>query len=115
MKKQHWQDWVNLLLGVWIFISPWVTAPNVSGVIVANDSIVGTAVTTLSVASILAFRLWEVRATGLVGIWLMISPWLLGFWSSTAHSWNAVVIGGLLVLHAIWLLTEGDQEKHAPK
>jgi hypothetical protein len=21
-KQQHWQDWVNLLLGIWVFLSP---------------------------------------------------------------------------------------------
>ena len=23
MKERRWQDWLNLLIGVWLFISPW--------------------------------------------------------------------------------------------
>lgn len=22
--RKHWQDWGNLVLGLWIFVSPWV-------------------------------------------------------------------------------------------
>ena len=24
MKEKRWQDWLNLLIGIWLFISPWV-------------------------------------------------------------------------------------------
>jgi len=31
MKERHWQDWLNLLIGVWLFISPWAVGFASSG------------------------------------------------------------------------------------
>ena len=115
MNKQHWQDWINLLLGIWIYVSPWVIGRSLDDVVVANYSIVGMAVVALAVACLVAFRLWEERATLLLGFWLLISPWVLGFRTSAAHFWNAVIIGALLIVHAIWVLAEVDREKSTPE
>jgi hypothetical protein len=31
MKERRWQDWLNLLIGVWLFISPWAVGFASSG------------------------------------------------------------------------------------
>lgn len=33
MKTQHWQDWVNLVLGVGVLLSPWVLGNDVNGAV----------------------------------------------------------------------------------
>lgn len=115
MNKRHWQDWINLLLGMWIFVSPGVIGRGLDAVIVANYWIVSMAVVSLAVACLVAFRLWEERESLLLGFWLLISPWVLGFRTSTAHFWNAVIIGALLIVHAIWVLAEVGREKSTPQ
>jgi hypothetical protein len=37
----------------------------------------------------------------LVGVWLAISPWIVGFGGSPALKWNNVVVGSVLALNAI--------------
>jgi len=39
-----------------------------------------------------------------LGAWLLVSPWVLGFSTATALMWNAVLIGALIVVSASWAL-----------
>ena len=39
-----------------------------------------------------------------VGIWAMISPWVLGFSSISPAKWNGLIIGLILVLLNIWIM-----------
>ncbi|MFA5386111.1 MAG: SPW repeat protein [Candidatus Paceibacterota bacterium] len=34
----------------------------------------------------------------IVGIWLVVSPWLLGFFQYNIATWNAVIIGIILIV-----------------
>ena len=40
----------------------------------------------------------------IIGIWLIISPWILGFSSITLMKWGNIVVGLLLVLINIWTI-----------
>ena len=124
MKKQHWQDTVNALLGVWVFISPWLlqhvmestTAPNgVGNAAMWNLYIVGIAIAVLAAAALYVFSPWEEWINLALGAWLLVSPWLLGFSASTALTWNAVVAGILVVVFAAWVLTEEQGSTQALK
>lgn len=48
----------------------------------------------------------------LVGIWLVISPWVLGFSDSASATWSAVVSGVILL---ILLFAGGAPMKTEPK
>lgn len=124
MNKQHWQDWVNFLLGLWVIISPWTIAHvmasprNPFGVTEAamwNHYIVGVAVAGLAVVALSAFALWEEWINVVLGAWLLISPWLLGFNTSTALTWNAVIIGVIILWFAAWALTDERGQKPATR
>jgi len=36
------------------------------------------------------------------GLWLIVSPWLLGFSDFNIASWNVVFIGSLVAILAFW-------------
>ena len=42
---------------------------------------------------------WTVLA---LGVWLFISPWLLGFSGINLVVWNNLMVGGLIVIFALW-------------
>jgi hypothetical protein len=44
----------------------------------------------------------------IVGIWILISPWLLGFSSISVAKWSNVAAGLILVLIALWSLFGGS-------
>lgn len=124
MKKQHWQDTVNALLGVWIFISPWLlqyvmgsaaAANGAGGAATWNLYIVGIAIAVFAIAALFVFNPWEEWVNVALGAWLLVSPWLLGFSTSTALMWNAVIAGGLVVVFAGWVLTAEQGSTEALK
>jgi len=109
--KNRWQDWGNLVLGLWVFISPWVLQPTLatgaeatsaatSNAAMWNLYIVGIAVAALAIAALFVFQAWEEWTNLALGAWLFVSPWALGFSSSAFLMWNAVIVGALVVVLA---------------
>src|SRR5574337_94369 len=106
---KHWQDPLNALLGAWMVLSPWVLgfqhqmAPTVSGVIV------GLALIAASLGAVFVPRVWEEWSQAVLGIWMIISPWMLGFSSQMDVMRSAVVSGIVALVLALWvLLTDKD-------
>jgi hypothetical protein len=108
MKKQHWQDWVNLFLGIWVLVSPWAIGRDAGSALASNACIVGVAVTAVALGALIAFRLWEEWVTLVLGLWLLVSPWFLGFTVVSALAWNTVVIGIIVTVCAAWALTNAQ-------
>jgi SPW repeat len=109
----RWQDWVNWVLGLWLFVSPAVlqfaTIEHAW-----NAYLVATGIALITAAALAGFKPWLEWIALALGGWLVASPWLVGFSTSTAATWNAVVIGGLVVLFAAWALARGrNARRHA--
>ncbi|MEK7554749.1 MAG: SPW repeat protein [Patescibacteria group bacterium] len=45
---------------------------------------------------------WIHRIEIVVGVWLVISPWVLGYASSSAGLWNSVVFGAVVGVAGLW-------------
>lgn len=115
MKKQHWQDWVNLALGLWIFASPWVFRGATGASITWNMYIVGIAIAATAIGALILFQTWEEWVNIVLGGWLLLSPWILEFSSSALLTWNAVIAGAIVVIAAGWALsTEKGGEQRSP-
>jgi SPW repeat-containing protein len=121
-KKMKWQDWTNLVFGLWVFASPWALQhPMITGASEGAASgamwnlwIVGVAVATLALIALFAFQAWEEWVNVTLGAWLLVSPWLLGFSSAALLTWNAVIMGVLIVVVAGWTLFPApDAKKHS--
>ena len=54
----------------------------------------------LALAAIFKFQEWEEWVNGAIGLWLIVSPWLLGFTDLRAAMWNAVICGVIVVVMA---------------
>ncbi len=97
-------DMYNLLLAAVLLVSPWLfKLTNNSGR--ADLWATGAVIAVISLAAIIAYADWEEWANFLVGLWLIGSPWLLGFAHTTAmHLSTAVgVIVAFLALLDLWL------------
>lgn len=115
MKKQHWQDWVNLVLGLWVIVSPWAITHIMAGptnpagltdTAMWNYYATGSIVAVLAVIALYAFAVWEEWSNLILGAWLLVSPWFLGFSTSAAMTWNAVIIGVAILVFAGWTLVD---------
>lgn len=120
VRSDRWRDWVMLVLAVWLFLSPWVlgfAAPMVAAGEAAagftsaawNAWILGVVIAVLSLWAAFQFAEWHDWVTGVLGVWLVVSPWIVGFTALGAALWNTVVVGLLILALAAWELWEARQ------
>ena len=104
-RKELILDIYNLVLGAFLFTSPWLFA-SIHAVMAEDAWVTSVLVVSLSVAALMAFAEWEEWIILLLGIWLAVSPWILGFHDATAMKINVGV--GLVVAYLagleLWLL-----------
>src|SRR5215470_5610040 len=88
----------NLILGVVLVLTPWIFSYP-GGLESQNAIVSGVVIAVLSIAALAAFTVWEEWLNLIVGLWLIVSPWVLQF-AGTAAMYVAVVIGALVALLA---------------
>ena len=113
LKSLKWEDWLGVALGVWLLLSPWMFGYAEQSAAAMNALFLGT---TLVVLELLNLGLhddieewWDIAA----GVWLVVSPFMLGFAQVGAAVINAVGIGLLTIVFAAWALSPLDA-KFAP-
>lgn len=103
-------DVLNLVLGAFLFFSPWIFG-FASGAQTQNATISGIVIVILSVAALAAFATWEEWLNLIVGLWLVVSPWVLGFANTTA-AYVAIAVGILVAVIAaveLWIMHRGGR------
>ncbi|MEK7654208.1 MAG: SPW repeat protein [Patescibacteria group bacterium] len=53
---------------------------------------------------------WLSWITLILGIWLIVSPFVLGYWRVTSALWVQITVGVLLSLVAVWQIVDRDDE-----
>ena len=99
--KTRWQDWVNLIFGLWLFFSPWLLQyalerPYMDQTTASWNSVVcGGAVVFFAARALFAPKRknWEEWTNLIAGLWLIVSPWALEFSAQTVATANMVIIG----------------------
>ena len=110
---KHAQDWANLALAVLLFISPWVLAFSAEQTPAMNAWISAVVIGVLAVGAISVFHEWEEWLNLLAGIWVAVSPWVLGFAAVTSAMWVHVALGVLVAAAAAWEIWEVRHQPHA--
>ena len=96
--SRHGSGWVNIVLGIWVIVSPFVLAFHSPKAVWSN-------VITGIVVGILAIIRWSTHQMGwswlnlILGIWLVISPFVL--FASGAAMWNNVILGIIIAAFAL--------------
>jgi hypothetical protein len=106
-RRESVLDLYNLLLAAVLVTSPWLFAlTNPAGTVDLRAT--GAVIAAISLAAIIAYASWEVWANLLLGLWLIVSPWILGFAHTRAMHFSiglgAVV--AFLALVELWLVYE---------
>jgi hypothetical protein len=95
-------DVANLILGAVLLSAPWLYAFP-PGAASQNAMVTGLVIVVLSIASLAAFAIWEEWLNLIVGLWAIVSPWVLGFQGTVAMNVHLVIGGIVAVLAAIEL------------
>jgi hypothetical protein len=100
-------DVANLILGAILFFSPWIFGFD-AGTASQNANIAGIVIAILAVAALAAFAVWEEWLNLVVGLWTLVSPWILGFQGGTAMKVHVVIGAAVAILAAVelWLLQQ---------
>ena len=97
MKRNVRQDLVNLFLGIWAIVTPWLVGNHPAAGVVADYAIAGILIALFACAAVFAFRPWQEGINILLGAWLLVSPWVLEFRANASLIWSAVLIGVLVM------------------
>jgi hypothetical protein len=74
-----------------------------------NAVVIGLALIAAALGAIFVPRAWEELTEGALGLWLVASPWVLGFSTLRDAMLSAVVTGVVVMALALWtLLTDED-------
>jgi uncharacterized membrane protein HdeD (DUF308 family) len=95
------QDWINLVCGALLFISPW--ALGFAGDMMAARTawVGGIVIGVMAILALVQFSEWEDWIALIVGAAVVIAPWVLGFSMVHAAMASCVVLGGIVVLASI--------------
>lgn len=93
---------VNLLLGIWFFVSPWVFGayknPNAwNGWIVGALIVILAAIRLANPGGLKIFSWWNMA----LGVWVFASPWIYGYTFNTGRFVNSLCIGVIVFVLSI--------------
>jgi ABC-type uncharacterized transport system permease subunit len=98
----QWRDVANLILGLWLVISPWALSYMMETIPTWNAIIVGVVIAVAAIGALVAFHKWEEWVNVVLAVWLIVSPFALDYASHTTVLWNQIVVGVLVGILALW-------------
>jgi hypothetical protein len=103
---KHWQDPVNAVIGAWLVLSPWALGFQGETTALWNFVAVGVLLLATALGAIFLPMVWEEWTESALGLWLVISPWVLGFSAIQSATVNAVAAGLVILTLALWALQD---------
>lgn len=107
-QPKHWQDLANAAIGLWVILSPWALGFQGMSMAMSNAVVMGLALVAAALGAMLLPQAWEEWGEGLLGLWLLASPWLLGFSAERGAMLSTALSGLAVLLLALWTLSTDD-------
>jgi uncharacterized membrane protein YfhO len=107
------QDFFNLIIAACLFISPWLFGFVGEAMPTRNAWIVAVVLALVASAALSAFAEWEEWMNLVLGLWLMVAPWMLGFTGSLYAFWTHMILGMLTAAVSAWAVWDYRHEPHA--
>ncbi len=51
---------------------------------------------------------WAQWINALIGVWLIISPWTLGYSQDSGALWFSIIVGAILLIVSIWAAVQSE-------
>jgi hypothetical protein len=91
---------INVIAGLYVLISTWIASANTGDA--WNGIIVGIVVTVLAAMRFSGSTgVWASWINALLGIWLIISPWVYRY-AGTGQETNTIVLGIIVLVLGLW-------------
>jgi hypothetical protein len=92
-KKEAIADVINLILGAWLFLTPWIFGFVPEAAASWNAWLTGLAIGVLAIAALVAIAEWEEWINLVLGLWVAASAWIVGFASHATATRVHVLVG----------------------
>ncbi|MFC5458645.1 SPW repeat protein [Massilia niabensis] len=111
LSAKRWQDGVILLLGVWLFVSPWVFGYPSDSPPAVNAFIAGAIIAALAAFDLYKTYVWAVLVNIIVGAWVAASPWVVDVVADGRMSMSMLVVGIATIVLGLWEM-RSDPDLH---
>lgn len=88
MEETPWEDGLNLILGLWLFISPFIGLGDVMPAAAWNSWIVGAVVATVALVGLSRPQPWEEWVNLIAGGWIFFAPFMFGYGDVGQATWT---------------------------
>jgi hypothetical protein len=108
---------LNIVAGLWVFFSPWIFGFAVDPAAMWASVVSGLIIMAIGVARALRPRTnpgWS-WINFIVGLWVVITPWVYGYTFNVPAVWNGVIIGLLVALLALVSVLSGREPVLPPR
>ena len=105
--KESGVDVVNLILAAFLFLTPWIFGFVADHAAAPNAWVSGIAIGVVAVAALTKFAEWEEWINLALGLWVLVSPWVLSFAAQTTARWAHVCVGLIVAVLAglkLWFM-----------
>lgn len=96
---------LDVLAGIWLLISPFILAFGGMNGAVTNNVILGIVIGILALYRFFtpnAANVWVSWLNALLGVWVLISPWVVGFNRSQVAMTNNIILGIIVIILSVW-------------
>lgn len=110
MKTAKSLSWLVAVAGLWEVLAPFILGYSGTTVAMWNAIIVGVVLIVLAVwaarnENVDTDKILDwINAAG--GVWLILSPFILGYSAVVAATWNDIIVGAVVLVLAAWAATE---------
>ncbi len=99
-RAMHPEDMVNVVAGIWLFISPWVLGAYNSGWLTLGNAVFGAMIAIFALAAVYRLMPLEELIIAVLGVWIFVSPWVLQP-TNDALAWSNWITAAGVVIAAI--------------
>lgn len=97
-------DVMSIVAGAFLFLSPWLFGFAAETGASWSAWIAGLVIAIVGIWTLASFNIWEEWVNLALGIWTLVSPWLLGFAAIDSALAVHVIVGGLVAVVAAFEL-----------
>ena len=105
MQRIKHMNWWMAAAGVWVAIAPFMLGYRSIATALWNGLIVGVAVVVLAASALMmneiAVKTMD-RITAVLGLWLVLAPFILSYAMVTAALWSDIIAGVAILVLAVW-------------
>lgn len=98
----YWQDSANVVLGLWLLVSPWILGFATNAEATHTAWGVGAIMVAGCLLLMWSYEKWGEWAVAAVAAWFMASPWVMFYQGETLAMWNALLVGTVIVVLSLW-------------